>query len=38
MIPTLRQNFNAAFTEEKYQNYLSSIANSYPNALDFKIA
>ena len=38
MIPSLRQNFNAAFTEEKYQNYLSSISNSYPNALDFKIA
>jgi hypothetical protein len=38
MIPTLRQNFNDAFTEEKYQNYLSSISNSYPNALDFKIA
>ncbi len=38
MIPPLRQKFNAAYTEEKYQNYLSSISNSYPNALDFKIA
>lgn len=38
MIPSIRQNFNANFTEEKYQNYLSYIKNSFPNALDFKIA
>ncbi len=38
MIPSLRQKFNAAYTEEKYKNYISYISNSYPNALDFKIA
>ncbi len=38
MIASFRENFNAAFTEENYQKYLSYIANSYPNALDFRIA
>ena len=38
MIPSVRQNFNASFTEEIYQHYLSYIDNSYPNALDFRIA
>jgi len=38
MIAAPRENFNAAFTEEKYQQYLSYINNSYPNALEFRIA
>ena len=38
MIASFRENYNIAFTEEKYQKYLSYIANSYPNALDFRIA
>ena len=38
MILSIRQQFNTSFTAEKYQDYLSAIMNSYPNALDFRIA
>ena len=38
MIPSLRQKFNASFTQEKYQDYLSIIEKSFPNSLDFRIA
>jgi hypothetical protein len=38
MIPSLRQKFNASFTQEKYQDYLSFIEKSFPNSLDFRIA
>jgi len=38
MIPSVRNNFNASFTKEKYQDYLSYIDHHYPNALDFRIA
>jgi hypothetical protein len=38
MILSIRQQFHTSFTAEKYQDYLSAITNSYPNALDFRIA
>jgi hypothetical protein len=38
MIASNRQKFNAAFTEEIYQNYLASLNTPFPGALDFSVA
>ncbi len=38
MIASIRQKFNAAFTEEVYQNYLASLNTTFPGALDFSVA
>jgi len=38
MIASIRQKFNAAFTEEAYQNYLAFLNTPFPGALDFSIA
>ena len=38
MIASIRQKFNAAFTEEVYQNYLASLNKPFPGALDFSVA
>lgn len=38
MIQALRQQYNNAFTEDKYQQFLGSIEAAYPGALDFRIA
>ena len=38
MIASIRQKFNADFTEEVYQNYLASLNKPFPGALDFSIA
>jgi hypothetical protein len=38
MIPLYRKQFNEAFRESKYQEYLSYINELYPNSLDFRIA
>ncbi len=38
MIASIRQKFNAAFTEEVYQNYLASLNSPFPGALDFSVA
>jgi len=38
MIASIRQKFNAAFTEEIYQNYLASLNTPFPGALDFSVA
>ena len=38
MIASIRQKFNAAFTEEVYQNYLASLNTPFPGALDFSVA
>ena len=32
MIASIRQKFNAAFTEEVYQNYLASLNTPFPGA------
>jgi hypothetical protein len=38
MIPLYRKQFNEAFSETKYQEYLNYINELYPNSLDFRIA
>ena len=38
MIQSYRKQFNEAFSETKYQEYLSYINELYPNSLDFRIA
>ena len=38
MIASIRQKFNAAFTEEIYQNYLAFLNTPFPGALDFSVA
>ena len=38
MIPTLRKQFNEAYTETKYQQYLNYIDTLYSNAVNFRIA
>ena len=38
MIASIRQKFNAAFTEEAYQNYLAFLNTPFPCALDFSVA
>ena len=38
MIAYIRQKFNAAFTEEVYQNYLAFLNTPFPGALDFSVA
>lgn len=38
MIPALRQQYNEAFTSEKYQDFLAAIEKQYPGQLDFRLA
>jgi hypothetical protein len=38
MIASIRQKFNAVFTEEAYQNYLAFLNTPFPGALDFSVA
>src|ERR1700712_4127874 len=38
MVPTLRKAFNAAFTEERYQAFLSDLNATHPGDLVFRIA
>jgi hypothetical protein len=38
MIPSYRKQFNAAFNENKYQQYLNYFNQLYPNTVDFRIA
>ena len=38
MIASIRQKFNAAFTEEVFQNYLAFLNTPFPGALDFSVA
>ncbi len=38
MISTIRRSYNAAFSEEKYQEFLDSIHQDWPNQLEFRLA
>jgi hypothetical protein len=38
MIPSLRQQFNQAFTEEAYRKYVQDLENVYPGQLEFRVA
>jgi hypothetical protein len=38
MIPTIRNKFNAQFSEAKYENYLAELEVKYPGCVEFRIA
>ena len=38
MIPSIRQQYNQSFTEEKYNSYIRDLENVYPGQLDFRVA
>ncbi|RTL52054.1 MAG: hypothetical protein EKK39_07505 [Sphingobacteriales bacterium] len=38
MVPSIRQSFNSAFSEEKYQHFLQSLNSKHPGAIDFRVA
>jgi len=38
MMASLRNQFNAAFTDELYKKYLSELNKPFPNSLDFSVA
>src|SRR5262245_8631096 len=38
MIPALRKAFNQQFTKEKYDAFVTELANTYPGQLDFRVA
>lgn len=38
MIPSVRASYNAAFSEEKYQQFIDTIHQDWPNQLEFRIA
>jgi hypothetical protein len=37
MVASIRNEFNAAFTEEKYQEYLHELRKIHPGHLDFRV-
>lgn len=38
MVPDLRQSYNSAFSQEKYQAFLEDLNGGYPGAIDFRIS
>lgn len=38
MVPDLRQAYNSAFSQEKYQAFLEDLNGGYPGAIDFRIS
>jgi len=38
MVPALREKFNAAFTQEKYNGYLKEMHALHPDGIDFRLA
>lgn len=38
MVPALREAYNKAFTEEKYQEFLNDLHGIFPGAIDFRVA
>lgn len=38
MIPSIRQQYNRQFTQEKYNDYVQDLQSAYPGQLDFRIA
>ncbi|RYY66786.1 MAG: hypothetical protein EOO12_03140 [Chitinophagaceae bacterium] len=38
MIPALRQAYNTAFSQEKYQAFIHELSNVHPGQLDFRVA
>jgi len=38
MVPALRKQFNAKFTNEKYQSFLKEVQAIHPGAIEFRLA
>jgi hypothetical protein len=38
MVPSIREEFNKAFTKERYQAFLEDLHSRYPGTIDFRIA
>ena len=38
MVHSIRKNFNDAFTQEKYNQYLEELDNRHPDSIDYRIA
>lgn len=38
MIQSIREQFNSAFSQEQYENFLLELNSTYPGAIDFRIA
>jgi hypothetical protein len=38
MVPSIREEFNRAFTKEKYEAFLEDLHSNYPGTIDFRIA
>lgn len=38
MVPSIRKNFNALFTNEIYQSYLNELYSKHPGAIEFRVA
>ncbi|MBV9961226.1 MAG: hypothetical protein JO072_03195 [Parafilimonas sp.] len=38
MVPALREKFNSAFTQEKYNKYLEDINSLHPGSIEFRLA
>jgi hypothetical protein len=38
MVPALRERFNKAFTQEKYQAFLEDLNSRHPGAIEFRVA
>ena len=38
MVPALRKAFNAAFTRQRYEQFLADLNSRYPGAIEFRIA
>lgn len=38
MVPEVRKQYNAAFTQEKYEAYINDLSSQHPGQLDFRLA
>jgi len=38
MVPSLRESYNASFTEEKYKAFLDDLHSRFPGAIDFRVS
>ncbi len=38
MVPSIRQQYNQAFTQEKYQLFLNELNSKHPGAIEFRVA
>src|SRR5258708_38246719 len=38
MVPALRKAFNAAFSPQRYENFLNDLHSHYPGIIDFRVS